>query len=257
MKGLPRDCQRGKIKIGDGKTSPDDPRGARRALPAAVLRLIPHNKALGIRILAVARGAASMQLDWREELVGNPETGVLAGGAADGDARRLLRAWRWPRCSPSPGPSLPSTCASTTRKPAVPGKPVIAEAECYRITRSVAFTRAFAHQGDPKDPVAAAAGTFMLGTKGEATRPVMARGDAEMSGKLMKRLAEGAQAGQRRAARRGDPLCALDADRAGERHGRAADAHALSRQADRQHLPAGDPWRHLWAPCSRWRRSSI
>ena len=44
---------------------------------------------------------------------------------------------------------------------------MIAEAECYRITRSVAFTRAFAHQGDPKDPVAAAAGTFMLGTKGE------------------------------------------------------------------------------------------
>ena len=55
-------------------------------------------------------------------------------------------------------------------KPADPKKPVIAEAECYRITRSVAFTRAFAHQGDPKDPVAAAAGTFMLGTKGEVTR---------------------------------------------------------------------------------------
>jgi acyl-coenzyme A thioesterase PaaI-like protein len=55
-------------------------------------------------------------------------------------------------------------------KPADPKKPVIAEAECYRITRSVAFTRAFAHQGDPRDPVAAAAGTFMLGTKGEVTR---------------------------------------------------------------------------------------
>jgi hypothetical protein len=52
-------------------------------------------------------------------------------------------------------------------------EPVIAEAECYRITRSVAFTRAFAHQGDPKDPVAAAAGTFMLGTKGEVTRSQM------------------------------------------------------------------------------------
>ena len=49
-------------------------------------------------------------------------------------------------------------------------KDVVA-ADCYRITRSVAFTRAFAHQGDPKDPVAAAAGTFMLGTKGKPTRP--------------------------------------------------------------------------------------
>jgi acyl-coenzyme A thioesterase PaaI-like protein len=55
-------------------------------------------------------------------------------------------------------------------KPADPKKPVFAEAECYRITRSVAFTRAFAHQGDPRDPIAAAAGTFMLGTKGEVTR---------------------------------------------------------------------------------------
>ena len=55
-------------------------------------------------------------------------------------------------------------------KPAASGQPVIAEAECYRITRSVAFTRAIAHQGDLKDPIAAAAGTFMLGTKGKVTR---------------------------------------------------------------------------------------
>ena len=41
---------------------------------------IPHSKALGLRIIAVRRGFGSMQLDWREELVGNPETGVLAGG---------------------------------------------------------------------------------------------------------------------------------------------------------------------------------
>ena len=41
---------------------------------------IPHSKALGLKIIAVRRGFGSMQLDWREELVGNPETGVLAGG---------------------------------------------------------------------------------------------------------------------------------------------------------------------------------
>jgi acyl-coenzyme A thioesterase PaaI-like protein len=55
-------------------------------------------------------------------------------------------------------------------RPATPGQAVIAEAECYRITHSVAFTRAFAHHGDAKDPIAAAAGTFMLGTKGKVTR---------------------------------------------------------------------------------------
>ena len=31
---------------------------------------IPHNKALGLKVLSVRRGLASMQLEWREELVG-------------------------------------------------------------------------------------------------------------------------------------------------------------------------------------------
>lgn len=132
--------------------------------------LIPHNKALGLKVLAVTRGLASMQLDWREELVGNPETGVLAGGPLtamlDGccgmAVATMLR---------DPKPFATLDLRIDYAKPAEPGKPVIAEAECYRITRSVAFTRAIAHQGDAKDPVAAAAGTFMLGTKGKVTRP--------------------------------------------------------------------------------------
>ncbi len=131
---------------------------------------IPHNKALGIRVIAVAKGLASMQLEWREEFVGNPEPGVLAGGPLtamlDGccgmAVATMLR---------TPMPFATLDLRIDYAKPAEPGKPVIAEAECYRITRSVAFTRAFAHQGDPKNPVAAAAGTFMLGTKGRVTRP--------------------------------------------------------------------------------------
>ena len=41
---------------------------------------IPHNKALGLKVIGARKGFASMELGWREELVGNPETGVLAGG---------------------------------------------------------------------------------------------------------------------------------------------------------------------------------
>jgi uncharacterized protein (TIGR00369 family) len=131
---------------------------------------IPHNKALGLKVVAVARGIASMQLDWRPELVGNPETGVLAGGPLtamlDGCCGMAVAT-----LLKDPKPFATLDLRIDYARPATPGKPVIAEAECYRITRSVAFTRAFAHQGDPKDPVAAAAGTFMLGTKGEVTRP--------------------------------------------------------------------------------------
>jgi uncharacterized protein (TIGR00369 family) len=127
---------------------------------------IPHNKALGLKILAVARGLASMQLDWRPELVGNPETGVLAGGPLtamlDGCCGMAVATML-----KTPMPFATLDLRIDYARPAAPGQPVIGEAECYRITRSVAFTRAIAHQGDPKDPVAAAAGTFMLGTKGQ------------------------------------------------------------------------------------------
>jgi acyl-coenzyme A thioesterase PaaI-like protein len=38
---------------------------------------IPHSRALGIKIVDARRGFAAMRLEWRQELVGNPETGVL------------------------------------------------------------------------------------------------------------------------------------------------------------------------------------
>ena len=140
---------------------------------------VPHNLALGTRVIDVGKGRAAMQIDWREELVGNPETGVLAGGPLTAMLDRC--------CGMAVGTMLTNPQPFATldlridyARPAEPGKPVIAEAECYRITRSVAFTRAFAHHGDPKDPIAAAAGTFMLGTKGKAVRPKL---DAEAAKK--------------------------------------------------------------------------
>jgi uncharacterized protein (TIGR00369 family) len=139
---------------------------------------IPHNKALGLKVLSAGKGVAAMRLEWREELVGNPETGVLAGGP--------LTAMLDSCCGMSVATMLRSPMPFATldlridyAKPATPGQAVIAEAECYRITTSVAFTRAFAHHGDPKDPIAAAAGTFMLGTKGEVTRPQVLAGEGE------------------------------------------------------------------------------
>ena len=129
---------------------------------------IPHSRALGLKIIAVRRGFGSMRLEWREELVGNPETGVLAGGPLTAlldsccgmSVATMLR---------EPAPFATLDLRIDYVKPATPGQAVIAEAECYRVTHSVAFTRAFAHHGDPKDPIAAAAGTFMLGTKGQVT----------------------------------------------------------------------------------------
>ena len=42
---------------------------------------VPHNKALGMRILEITQGEALFMLPYDEKLVGNPDTGVLHGGA--------------------------------------------------------------------------------------------------------------------------------------------------------------------------------
>src|SRR5688500_5188586 len=42
---------------------------------------VPHNAALGLEMLSVAAGEVEMRMPWSAELVGNPETGVLHGGA--------------------------------------------------------------------------------------------------------------------------------------------------------------------------------
>jgi len=125
---------------------------------------VPHNHALGIEIVDLERGVARFRLPYAERLVGNPETGVIHGGALTA----LLDA-----CSGaavfSGLPRLQPIATLDLRidhlRPAPAGRDVLAKATCYKITRNVAFTRAVAYLDDEDDPIATAAGTFMLATK--------------------------------------------------------------------------------------------
>ena len=125
---------------------------------------VPHNLALGIRVLEVSPTEASFELPYDAKLVGNPDTGTLHGGAITA----LLDA-----CSGAAVfAALPSLVPIATLdlridylKAAVAGKSVFGRATCYKLTRNVAFTRAVAYQDDLDDVVAHAVGTFMLSTK--------------------------------------------------------------------------------------------
>jgi len=56
-------------------------------------------------------------------------------------------------------------------KPATPGQRLFARADCFKLTRNVAFTRALAyHSAD--DPIAQGIGSFMLLTPGQPPAPV-------------------------------------------------------------------------------------
>lgn len=58
-----------------------DPRQAAQALNELVGGAVPHNALLGLEVVSAAPGTAVLRLPYREELIGNPETRVLHGGA--------------------------------------------------------------------------------------------------------------------------------------------------------------------------------
>jgi len=130
----------------------------------AFSRGVPHNLALGIRILETSPTESSFELPYDARLVGNPETGTLHGGAITAllDAASGAAVFA---ALPSLVPIATLDLRIDYLKPAEPGKPVICKASCYNMTRNVAFTRALAYQDAEANVIAHSVGTFMLSTK--------------------------------------------------------------------------------------------
>jgi uncharacterized protein (TIGR00369 family) len=142
-----------------------DDRDARKLKMArALLRVVPHNQALGIRIIDISDTEALYELPYDAKLVGNPDTGTIHGGAItallDGCSGAAVFA-----ALTEPVPIATLDLRIDYLRPAEPGKSVIGKATCYKLTRNVAFTRAVAYQDDPADVIAHSVGTFMLSTK--------------------------------------------------------------------------------------------
>ena len=125
---------------------------------------VPHNKALGMWIEDMQRGVAVFRLPYSEKIVGNPDTGVIHGGAItallDGASGAAVFA-----ALDEFVPIATLDLRIDYLRPAEPQRDVIARASCYRITRNVAFTRAVAYHDDEADPIAHSVGTFMVSTK--------------------------------------------------------------------------------------------
>ncbi len=125
------------------------------------IEAIPHSRALGMRLADMADGKATIDMPFDEKLVGDPETGVIHGGAVSALMDTCCGAAVM--CHPD---NLGSTATIDLRidymRAATPGQRIRAHAECYHVTRSVAFVRATATDEDAENPVAAATGAFTV-----------------------------------------------------------------------------------------------
>ena len=122
---------------------------------------LPHSAGIGMRIHYSGDAQTILSVDWREDLVGDPRTGVLHGG--------VITALLDTACGGAVM-AVPERLKSLVTldlriaymRPATRGLRVYCRAECYRLTRVIGFTRAVAFHEDPADPVASASGTFVV-----------------------------------------------------------------------------------------------
>ena len=125
------------------------------------MTVIPHARALGMELVEATPGVVEIAMPWSEEFVGDPRTGVLHGG--------VISALMDTCCGAAvvTHPTRPATTATIDLRidylrSATPGQRVRTRAECFHMTRSVAFVRAVARdEGDTL--VATATGSFTVG----------------------------------------------------------------------------------------------
>jgi len=132
---------------------------------ARMTMFVPHAAALGMTLESVDAGRGSMSMAWREDLVGDPETGVIASGAVtalmDHTCGLAINS-----AADTPMPIATLDLRIDYMRPAAPRTGITCEAHCYRLTRSIGFVRAEAWDVDRSDLVATAQAAFMLNPRG-------------------------------------------------------------------------------------------
>lgn len=126
-----------------------------------LLGKLGHGGFLGIRYGGHGPDWFEAELPWREDLVGAGTKGVLASGPIISLFDNCTAMAIWTRR----GVFVPHVTLDLRIdyvRAAVPGRSVVARAECYQVRGDLSFVRALAHDGDASDPLAHAAAIFMV-----------------------------------------------------------------------------------------------
>jgi uncharacterized protein (TIGR00369 family) len=102
----------------------------------ALMRKVGHGRALGIEYRASDANWIELALPWREELVGVPESGILASGAIVSLVDTAGGASIWMALGKFQ-PIVTIDLRLDYLRPAMKGETVIARCECYKLTREI------------------------------------------------------------------------------------------------------------------------
>ena len=134
-------------------------------LAARMTEFVPHAAALGMTLIALGQCRGTMTVGWREDLVGDPDTGVIASGVVtaliDHTCGLAINA-----AFEVPAPIATLDLRIDYLRPAAPRAGVTCEAVSYKTTRSIGFVRAEAWDFDRGDLIATAQAAFMINPRG-------------------------------------------------------------------------------------------
>lgn len=132
----------------------------RLSILKVIIPELKHCKVMGIEVVDVSKGALTLKLPYSENIIGNPETRVIHGGAL---TTLMDTACGFAAISAIETASIAPTLDLRIdyMRAAEPDKAVYGHAEVYRTTRNVLFARGVAYQDSIDKPVAHCTATFM------------------------------------------------------------------------------------------------
>jgi uncharacterized protein (TIGR00369 family) len=123
---------------------------------------VPQAAALGFKFVSVDRARGVLEVPWREDLVGDPDTGVIAGGVVTSLLDHVCGLAVSAAADTVPFGTATLDLRIDYMRAAAPRAGITAEAHCYKVTRTVAFVRAQAWDVDASDLIATAQGAFVV-----------------------------------------------------------------------------------------------
>lgn len=136
----------------------------REKIARQFIEALPFCHALNMRIDDVGQAEAEMSMPYSEAIIGDPDTGVVHGGAVSAllDTCGGMAVFLHPEGS---APTATLDLRIDYMRPAKVGERITAHSRVYKVTRTVAFVRGIAFDTDRDEPVATATGAFTFARK--------------------------------------------------------------------------------------------